>query len=207
MWDWPLRLWHWLLVMCVTIALITGLFQNLDLMNLHTWAGMAVVALLVFRLIWGIVGGTYARFRNYWTTPRAFLQHFVGKVQAGAHTSPGIVLAVCIFVALSIQGVAGLFTTDDIFIEGPLVQFVEDDVAEFATDVHQETWKFILALIGIHLTAHLVYGLVLRDSLPLSMVTGNKLLDIPPTNFSSRRATTVWLFCVLVFWVLFYYSR
>lgn len=206
-WEWPIRVWHWLLVLTVTTALVTGLIPELDLMNVHTWAGMTVVALLVFRLLWGFLGGTYTKLRNYVSTPQQFVNHFRGRNTPAAHTSPGIALAVSLLLALTVQSGAGLFTTDDVLTDGPLVQFVDDDTVELASDVHKHGWKFVLALIGIHLSAQLVYAVFLRNPIALSMFTGRKQLDLPATEFVMWKTLLVYAISGFVLWLLLSYSR
>lgn len=176
-------------------------------MDLHRWAGMAVVALLVFRLLWGLWGGTYARFNHYMTTPSRIFLYFTGKLGSQAHTPPGIALAICMFAALGFQAGAGLFTTDDVFIEGPLVQFASDELVETATDLHHKVWWFIVALIATHLAAHAVYGIFLRSTIPLSMFTGRKPVHADSTEFSVWRAVVSLVAAIAVFWILLSYSR
>ena len=206
-WEWPLRLWHWAVAISVTIALLTGLVRQLDYFSVHRIAGISVVALIVFRLLWGVFGGTYARFKNYWTTPTAFIHHFTGKAEPRAHTSPGVLLTLAVLLTLTLQSVAGLFTTDDVFYEGPLVQFADDEIVETATDLHHQVWKFILALIAIHLSAHIVYLCFLRSRIPLSMFTGRKFTEDPDTRWSVWRATIAFAVALAVFLILMYYSR
>ena len=206
-WEWPLRLWHWALAIAVSVALLTGLLPRLDLFSVHRIAGISVVALIVFRILWGVIGGTYARLNNYWTTPKALLHHFTGKAQASAHTAPGVLLTLAVLLTLTLQSVAGLFTTDDVFYEGPLVQFAEDEIVETATDLHHQVWKFILALIAIHLSAHSVYLFFLRSRIPLSMFTGRKLTESPETTWSNWRAALAFGIALAVFLILLYYSR
>lgn len=206
-WEWPLRLWHWAVAIAVSVALLTGLLPQFDLFNVHRIAGIAVVALVVFRVLWGVIGGTYARFNNYWTTPKAFVLHFTGKAQPRAHTAPGVLLTLAVLLTLTLQSVAGLFTTDDVFYEGPLVQFAEDEIVETATDLHHQGWKFILALIAIHLSAHIVYLVFFRSKIPLSMFTGRKLTSDPDTVWSIWRAAIAFVVALAVFLILLYYSR
>ena len=78
---------------------------------------------MVFRLGWGLWGGQYARFTHYWTTSRAFVDHFLRRGEPKAHTSPGIALAVVLLLAVAVQVGTGLFATDDIFNEGPLNRY------------------------------------------------------------------------------------
>ena len=206
-WEWPLRLWHWAVAIAVSVALLTGLLPQLDLFNVHRVAGIAVVALVVFRLLWGVIGGTYARFKHYWTTPRALVHHFTGQARPSTHTAPGVLLTLAVLLTLTLQSVAGLFTTDDVFYEGPLVQFAEDEFVETATDLHHQIWKFILALIAIHLSAHIVYLCFLRSRIPLSMFSGRKLTEDPNTTWSNWRAVLAFSVAFAVFVILLYYSR
>ena len=206
-WEWPLRLWHWAVAISVSVALLTGLVPQLDFFSVHRIAGISVVALIVFRLLWGAFGGTYARFKNYWTTPKAFIRHFTGKAQPRAHTSPGVLLTLAVLLTITLQSVAGLFTTDDVFYEGPMVQFAEDEIIETATDLHHQVWKFILALIAIHLGAHIVYLVFFRSRIPLSMFTGRKLTSDPDTTWSMWRAVIAFLVALTIFLILLYYSR
>ena len=78
---------------------------------------------MVFRLGWGLWDGLYARFTHYWTTPRAFVNHFLRRGEPKAHTSPGVALAVVLLLAVAVQVGTGLFATDDIFNEGPLNRY------------------------------------------------------------------------------------
>jgi len=206
-WERPLRLWHWALAISVSVALLTGLVPQLDYFSVHRIAGLSVVALIVFRLLWGVFGGTYARFKNYWTTPTAFIHHFTGKAEPRAHTSPGVLLTLAVLLTLTLQSVAGLFTTDDVFYEGPLEQFADDELVETATDLHHQVWKFILALIAIHLSAHIVYLCFLRSRIPLSMFTGRKFTEDPDTKWSVWRAKIAFAVALAVFLILMYYSR
>lgn len=179
-WDWPLRLWHWALAACVGFSLYSGLAGDLDLLTWHQRSGLALVGLLVFRLGWAVWGGLYARFRHYWTTPKAFLNHFRGRGAATPHTAPGVALVVLMFLALVAQVGTGLFATDDIFNEGPLAGQVSTEFARSATWVHRRLHWLILGAVSVHLSAHAIYAFVLRDRTPLGMCTGRKPLPPEP---------------------------
>ncbi len=198
-WDLPIRLWHWLFGACVVFSLYTGLAGDISLMQWHQRSGYTIVGLLLFRVGWGLWGGLYTRFRHYLTTPRRILKHFTHgfRGRSGsepvreAHTAPGIALVVLLFLAVAIQATTGLFATDDIFIEGPLTRYVDDDVSSGMTWVHHRVFWLVIALVATHLTAHLVYA-AMRDPTPLSMVTGRKAVDLPATgDYLLRGAVTV----------------
>lgn len=197
LWDWPLRLWHWLFAACIAFSLYSGLKGDISLMEWHQRSGLALLGLLVFRLGWGLWGGRYARWGNYWTTPVEFGDHF-RRVQPeparSAHTSPGIALAAVLVVATAVQVGTGLFATDDIFTEGPLYDYASDEFARTANWIHHRLHWLILGAVGVHMAAHAIYGIVLRNPTPLAMFTGRKPArdHLPPTrNFWLRAALTL----------------
>ena len=194
-WDLPIRLWHWLFAGCVLFSLYTGLAGDFSLMEWHQRSGYAIIALLLFRLGWGVWGGLYVRFRHYVTTPRAIVAHFAprwgGAPSASAppraHTAPGIALVVLLFLAVLVQAITGLFATDDIFINGPLRKYVDAEIAGAMNWMHHRAFRLVIVLVATHLVAHVVYG-AMRSPTPLSMVTGRKAVDLPDTEHHFLRA-------------------
>ena len=195
-WDLPIRLWHWLFAGCVVFSLYTGLSGEFSLMEWHQRSGYAILALLLFRVGWGLWGGLYTRFRHYVTTPRAVLAHFVRRLRPEhpaprAHTAPGIALVVLLFLVVAVQATTGLFATDDIFINGPLREYVAEETASTMNWIHHRAFRLVIVLVLIHLVAHVVYG-TMRDPTPLSMITGRKAVDLPPTDhYLLRGALTI----------------
>ena len=200
-WDLPIRLWHWMFAACVAFSLYTGLTGDIALMDWHQRSGFAILTLLLFRFGWGVWGGRYVRFPHYVTTPYRVLAFFAeslrrrrqrgGPARPGGgndpHTAPGVALVVLLFLAVGVQAVTGLFATDDIFNEGPLVRYVEDSVSKWMTWAHHRVFRGIVALIATHLAAHAVYA-AMRDPTPLSMITGRKTFDGPATEQYFARA-------------------
>lgn len=191
-WDLPIRLWHWLFGGFVVFSLYTGLAGDFSLMEWHQRSGFAVLALLLFRVGWGVWGGLYTRFRHYVTTPREILAHFVRRMRRAdqaprAHTAPGIALVVLLFLAVAVQATTGLFATDDIFINGPLRGHVEEEVASAMNWMHHRAFWVVIGLVSTHLAAHVVYA-VMRDPTPLAMFTGRKAVDLPATEHHLLRA-------------------
>ena len=173
-WDWPLRIWHWLFACAVSFSLYSGLQGDISLMAWHQRSGLLLLGLLSFRLGWGLWGGRYARWGNYWTTPLQFVDHFRGRGGKSAHTSPGIAMAAMLIAATTVQVGTGLFATDDIFTEGPLYDYASAEFARVANWIHHRLHWLILGGLSVHVTAHAVYGFVLRDRTPLAMFTGRK---------------------------------
>ena len=201
-WDWPLRIWHWVFAISVSASLVTGLMGDIALMDWHMRLGYLALGLLLFRIGWGIWGGRYARFGSFRTSPRRFVAHFRGEGRQAPHTAPGVVLVVLLLAAVAAQAVAGLYTTDEIFTEGPLVRGADDDTVNLMTALHHRLFWVVLGLISVHLTAHVVYALR-RDPTPLAMFTGRKRLHAVPTrNLLVRGLVTAAAAAAAVWWVL-----
>jgi cytochrome b len=177
-WEWPLRVWHWLLAGAVVTSLVTGLSGDIGWMDWHLRSGYAVCGLLLFRLLWGFSGGLYSRFGTYRTSVGALLafvrrQPAASGTPADAHTAPGVLLVWFMLGVLLVQALTGLATSDDIFVEGPLVRHLPEDLVGLAGTVHHRVYYLVLAALAAHLGAHVVYGLA-RDPLPLAMFRGRK---------------------------------
>ena len=179
-WDWPLRVWHWLFAICIGCLLYTGLSGDLSLLSWHMRFGCAMVGLVIFRLLWGIWGGLHARWPIYRVGPRAFFSHFRGGRVDDPHTAPGRAMAIAMVVLAGVQAGTGLFANDAIFNEGPLARYVSEDTSNDLTWIHNRVFMGIIACAVVHLLAHAVYALR-RDSTPLAMFTGSKPADVAET--------------------------
>lgn len=205
-WDLPLRCWHWLLAACIATSLYTGLAGGIETIQIHQYSGISVVALIVFRLTWGIWGALYARWRWYLTTHTRILDYFRGNLPNSIHTPPGIALVVLLLIAIATQSVSGLFMTDDIFFEGPLYQFASSEVADTSRILHVRIWQLIAALVTVHVLAHLVYALILKNPTPLSMFTGKKPVIAPSTEYKTGNLVLSLVCTAVTFAILVYYS-
>lgn len=205
-WDVPLRIWHWLFATALLTALATGLIEELYDIAVHQWAGISVVSLLVFRLTWGIWGASYARWAKYWTTPRKFIDHFLRRGELTPHTAPGIALALILMLGALVQSTTGLFMTDDIFFDAPLHDLVDKATFEWIYLLHHNAWWLVLVAIAVHLSAQLVYGVVLRDPTPLGMITGQKQVALPTVSTPWLRALFSLTLGVATFVILALYA-
>ena len=184
-WDWPVRLFHWLLVSLLAAAWITA-EAGIEYMHWHMRCGYAVIALLLFRLLWGVWGSGSARFGRFLRGPGAVLgyarawfsrrpRHFLG------HNPLGGWMVVVLLALLAVQAVSGLFANDDIFNEGPLMAWVSKDTSDWLTFIHKRNFDVLLVAVGLHVVAVMLY-LVRGDNLLKPMLTGRK----PPGDYADQ---------------------
>lgn len=159
-WDLPTRLFHWALVVCVAGALVTVKLGG-NWMQWHMNFGIATLALLVFRTIWGLVGPRYARFSSFLPSVRAawgYLRSASARTQHHAGHNPlGAWSVYALLGVLLVQASTGLFVSDDIMYQGPLSILVSNDTVAQLTSVHKLGEVVIFSLIGLHLVAILLY--------------------------------------------------
>ena len=168
-WDLPVRLFHWLLA-----ALI--LFSWWSVRNHHTdwhiWSGCAILTLLIFRLLWGFVGSSTARFSTFVRGPRAIAGYWRGTWRGIGHNPLGALSVLALLAAVAVQVGLGLFSGDeDGLYMGPLAQLISVDASDKARDLHETWFDVILVLIALHLIAILYYRARGRK-LTLPMITG-----------------------------------
>lgn len=158
-WDLPLRLFHWALVLLIIGAWYTA--EN-GLLDQHQAIGMAILILLLFRLIWGFVGGSTARFRQFFTGPAKLAAYMKDRTswRAIGHNPLGSISVIALLGGVAVQVGLGLFSTDnDGLMEGPLAGLVSLDMTEALTDLHESWFNVLLGLIGLHIAAILIYFL------------------------------------------------
>jgi len=173
LWDLPTRLYHWLLLMAVATAAVSG-FIGGAAMPVHGQAGLAVVGLLAFRIIWGFAGSTYARFTGFVRGPAAILAYLKGEWRGAGHNPLGAFSVLALLAALAIQAGSGLFANDDIAFNGPLYALVGKDTSDALTGWHGRSIWLLLGLVTLHLAAIAFYVRVRKDNLVKPMITGWK---------------------------------
>lgn len=189
-WDLPTRLLHWALAACVTALIVTGLLGG-NAMFWHFRLGYVVLVLLVFRLLWGFVGGFWSRWSQLPLAPRHVGAYFKG---VSAHAFPGhnplgswSILAM-LFV-LGFQVSTGLVSDDEIANAGPLTSLVSGSWVSWATSWHKLWGKWaVLSLVALHLLALIWYRLLKRQALVPAMLHGDKTLPVAVTETQDRTA-------------------
>lgn len=172
-WDWPLRLFHWALVLAVAAAIVSGEIAG-SLADWHGRFGLLVLGLLVFRLAWGFFGSTHARFRTFFPTPAAIVAYLRGSWQGVGHNPLGALSVFALLGILAAQVGTGLFANDDIAFEGPLFHLVDKSLSDRLTGLHARIFWGLAALIGLHLASIVFYARIKKHNLVLPMITGNK---------------------------------
>lgn len=174
-WDLPVRLFHWSVVALVALSWWSA-EESFD--RVHFWSGYALLFLLIFRILWGIAGGSTARFSNFVRGPAAvaaYLRH--GRQERAGHSPIGALSVVAMLIALLVQVSSGLIQLDDEdFVEGPLAGLVGYDTAVLAHEVHESSFDILLGLIALHLLALGHYHFIRGRSLVPPMITGRGAL-------------------------------
>ena len=189
--DLPVRVFHWVLAALVCFSWWSGTQGgDITLMTYHQWSGYAILTLLLFRIAWGFVGSTHARFSDFLYGPRAIYQ-FIKTLprreptRFAGYNPLGGLSVLLIFVCIALQIGTGLFANDDIVTEGPLYKWVSKGTSDLLTTLHSYNFYVILALVSIHIAAVLFHLVYKSENLLASIFTGNKLL---PQDAASAEA-------------------
>ena len=179
-WDPVTRLWHWVLVLAVSVGWSFGRFMSFDTIQWHFYIGYLVLGLMVFRYLWGFIGPAPVRYKALLPTPRgllAYLRHLGKRQPSGSpgHNPIGALSVILMMLAISAQAVTGLFIqSDDFFEYGPLAGYVSEATVNKLTWWHHLNADFILILVVLHVSAILFYLLWKRENLIKPMITGWK---------------------------------
>jgi cytochrome b len=178
-WDLPTRVFHWSLALCVVALVITGQVGG-NAMVWHFRIGLLVLALLMFRLVWGLVGGRWSRFAAFIYSPRSVINYLKGRGKpehSVGHTPTGAGSVFALLAILLAQVGTGLMSDDEISNAGPLVRFVSTASVNLATNYHKNIGKWIiLALVVMHLAA-IGFYLWRKHNLIKPMLHGDKRLS------------------------------
>ena len=189
-WDLPTRLFHWLTVILVVTAYVTW---RIDRMDWHLLAGKALLAMLLFRLVWGFMGSETARFARFLASPPAAARHLARlfhrepDVQIG-HNPAGGWMVVVLLALLAGETLSGIVVNNDVSdATGPLSEIMPANVANLMTDLHSLLWQTLLAAVLLHVAAIATYAVAKGHRLTRAMFTGRKRL--PSSSASPRVAS------------------
>ncbi len=197
-WDVPTRLFHWSLALCIVGLVITGNTGG-EAMVWHFRLGYAVLTLLGFRLLWGVVGGHWSR---WWRLPlaptsvRAYLRGQAPLSHVAGHNPLGAWSVLGLLLLCALQVGTGLFSEDDVGNSGPLSVLISGQSVSWITRWHKDPGKaLLLAMVGLHVTAIVWYRWRHKDNLLRPMLRGDK--DLPAAVPASRDGVLDWLLAAL----------
>lgn len=200
-WDLPVRLFHWLLV--ILIAWSWYAVEVNDDLETHMRLGYCILTLVIFRVIWGFIGTRYARFssfifplREILASGRKFFSREYGSYP-GHNPLGGLSVIVLLFL-LSLQATTGLFSNDEEYYFGPLSDNVSPHTADIMTEIHHVNFNILLGFIILHVVSVVFYLVYKKENLVHPMVTGKKrdpLNEFEPIS-GSRLAVAVILLLV-----------
>jgi cytochrome b len=169
-WDLPVRLTHWLLAGLIVFSWWTAETHRLDL---HIWSGCGILALLIFRLLWGLFGSSTARFSNFVRGPRAVRDYLRGTWRGLGHNPLGALSVIALLGAVAVQDGLGLFAQDDDGIyTGPLYRLVSSDTSDAIRRIHESWFNVVWVLAALHIAAILFYRVVRGKKLTGAMISG-----------------------------------
>jgi len=182
-WDLPTRLFHWALVALVVLSVVSVKLGGFW-MDWHMRSGYAILALVVFRILWGFAGSRYARFASFVRRPAEIIGYLRGQVEHGAGHSPLAAVSVLALLGLLLaQAGTGLFSNDGNFTEGPLARLVSGVTGERLSTVHRFGEWAIYALVGLHVAAVAYYTTFRKVALVRPMITGDRFdVDAPSAD-------------------------
>jgi cytochrome b len=170
-WDLPLRIFHWLLALSVLASIVTGEIGG-NLIDWHGRIGVLILGLLVFRIIWGFVGSTHARFASFFPTPAKIAAYLKGQWQGLGHNPLGALSVLALLGVLVTLVGAGLFANDDIAFQGPLFSLVDKSLSDKLSGVHALAFNVLAVLLVLHIAAIIYYARIKKHNLVVPMLTG-----------------------------------
>jgi cytochrome b len=195
-WDLPTRLFHWALVLVLAAGWASYEYKEAigdNTMQWHRYNGYAALILIVWRLMWGIVGSSTSRFRVILTWPWNAARYGVDLVRGRqrkflGHNPLGSYMVLALLAAVTFQTVLGLLSTEHNYLTwGPLSHLVGDETGKLVTRWHRQFFDILLILVAIHVTANILYGLIKKEPVVKAMVTGRK----PAADYADASAAAI----------------
>jgi cytochrome b len=196
-WDLPIRLFHWAIVVLIFFAWGTQKFNH---MEWHLWIGYTILTLLLFRIAWGFIGSDTARFTRFLRSPFAALRHLAHLRRREpdreiGHNAAGGWMVLLMLGLIGVQTGTGLFSNDDANTEGPLMHLVGKEESNWLASIHSLNFTAIEAVIVLHILAIITYAVLKRHNLVRPMVTGTKLM--PEDAAAPRLVNPIWALVTL----------
>lgn len=199
-WDLPVRLFHWLLVISLLSAWYTSDGER-GLIDYHLKIGYFILGLIIFRILWGLFGTHYAKFSQFLPTKTKLISYLQKSNQEKGYTTighnplGGLMVVFMLSLILS-QAVSGLFMNDDVFTTGPYYDSANSSVKKVMSFIHHNVFDVILIVSVLHIGAILYYLFAKKINLIVPMITGYKLSN--KDNSHGIKSSKLLLFIILV---------
>jgi cytochrome b len=178
-WDLPTRLFHWSLAVCVLGSIVSVNIGGAAV-GWHFRFGYAILTLVLFRLLWGFAGPSYARFSSFPPRPGAALRYLrEGSGERAGHSPLGALSVYALIAAIALQAATGLFANDAVMWDGPLKGLVSNAASDLITRLHKINRFVVIALILLHLGAIAFYAKARGRNLVTPMLTGDAPTSLP----------------------------
>lgn len=203
-WDVPVRLFHWAFAIMFAFSWVTGWIGDRDR---HYVSGMILLGLVIFRILYGLVGSPTARFVHFVRSPGAALRYLRMSIKERApsytfgHNAAGGLMVVALVLLIGLQTVSGMASTDDVLFEGPLYGRVPDWLARILEPLHEPLAKVLLGLALFHILVIALYRLFKRENLLRAMILGRARLPQSVAQKVDAKQGTPWgraLVCALI---------
>jgi cytochrome b len=205
-WDIPTRLFHWLLVACIFGQWLTAeILENA--IQWHFYIGYFTLGLILFRVFWGIIGTHYARFSQFIKGPVAVLKYAATLPKANSpahagHNPMGGWMVIAMMLLIAVQGISGLFITDDIFSNGPYYDAVSESTRDLMSFIHHKGFNIILAAVVLHIVAIAFYTRFKKQHLVPAMIHGKK--ETAEAGISSSRLLLAIIVALVTALIMYY---
>lgn len=178
-WDWSIRAFHWSLPILLFLLWFSAKqSQSFDALDHHMILAQILLGLLIYRIIWGFIGTPAARFSRFLTGPASWWVYASALIKRQpihylGHNPLGGLMVIVLLGALGFQLLTGLYTSDDILFQGPLVSSADRDTVRWMSGWHRNFFDWILILVALHITAIILYKFM-GEGLVKAMFTGKK---------------------------------
>jgi cytochrome b len=200
-WDWPVRITHWLLLLSVTGSYVTHRL-GADQFRYHRWFGYTTLVLVAVRILWGFVGTRHARFSSFVRGPSAAGRYLMDLVRGrtpryAGHNPAGGWMVLVLLTLLGAQAATGLFANDEVMNTGPLYGYVLVSTSDRLTSWHHRIFDALLIAIALHVIAIAAYWLARKINLVRPMLTGYRSAgdSVAADEIASSR---LWLWLMLI---------
>jgi cytochrome b len=193
-WNLHTRIFHIAIAIVTLVALTLGIMGDSDLMVWHYRCGYLLLGLIGFRLVTGILGGDYARFSRFPVNPFQIKTYLQGKSYAG-HNPFGVWMVIFLLLAIAVQAISGLFTSDGFWLEGPWASDVNEQTVRIASTIHKNGQIVFFVLIGLHITGNIFTAIWKKQKSISAMLTGKKILP-ENSQWPAAKKTSWWVIAI-----------